>query len=326
MDAGSETMNGTELALQLLPARYLDLRCRERLRGAEELRFRIGQAPMMLLHGSEIPFADDLISENDLLRILEKATGASLHTAAPALSRGYISFHGLRIGVCGSAVIQNGQLSGFRSYTSLAVRIPRECRGVCDGVLRQLNADGIENLLIISSPGGGKTTALREIVRALSSRGRRIGLIDERCEIAACDAGRPQFALGAHCDVLSGLDKRAGSMMLLRGMNPEIIAMDEISQAEDLEAVREIIGCGVGLIATAHAAELEDLKKRPLYRLLLDEQVFSRLLIIRMEQGERQYDLRRLGNENRGTAGGDERVPLDRLSSDHDKKAGAAPP
>lgn len=309
-------MNGTELALQLLPPRCLTQCCREQIGSAEELRLRIGQPLMLLARGREFPVTEDQISENDLMRTLEKATGASLHTAAPALARGYISYHGLRLGVCGTAVVHEGRLSGFRHVSSLAIRIPRECRGICDGVLRQLRQSGFGNLLILSPPGGGKTTALREIVRCLSGQGRRIGLIDERFEIAASDAGQAQFNLGAHCDVISGVSKSEGAMLLLRGMNPELIAMDEITHPADIAAVREIIGCGVGLIATAHASGPEDLYRRPLYRAIADEQLFRDLLIIRMENGERSYYMRRGGGEAYRNSGGHGRLSRDQRRSD----------
>ncbi len=287
-------MNGTELALQLLPPRFLDRQGRESCARAEELRLRVGQPPMLLVRGKEFPFSDEMLSEEDLRRILEKATGASLHSVAPAMAKGYISYRGLRIGLCGAAVIQSGKVTGFRGCSSMAVRIPRECRGICDEVLQKLEGKRPVNLLILSPPGGGKTTALRELVRCLSLRGARVGLIDERCEIAACEGSRAQFDLGPHCDVLSGVPKAAGAMMLLRGMNPEIIAMDEITQAADLDAIREIVGCGVRLLATAHAASREDLRRRPLYRVLLDEHIFDCCVVIDVRAGERQLLLEEL--------------------------------
>lgn len=288
-------MNGTELAMQLLPPRYLDMRCRGILDGAEEIRMRIGQTLMMLRCGREYPLPGEAITEQELLRTLEKATGASLHTAATALSSGYISYHGIRIGVCGAVVVHEGRITGFRSFSSLAIRIPRECRGVCDSIFHELQKNRVANLLILSPPGIGKTTALRELIRCCSRQGIRVGVVDERWEIAASESGRSQFDLGAHCDVLSGVPKAQGAMMLLRAMNPQLIAMDEITQAEDLNAIREIVGCGVGLIATAHAADPDDLSRRPLYQALLDEQIFSDCIVIRMEGENRSYQLRRIG-------------------------------
>lgn len=287
-------MDGTERALQLLPTKCLDRRCRGMLAGAEEIRLRLGQAPTMLRAGREYPLPCEPIAESDLLRTLEKATGASLHTAAPALSRGFLSYHGLRIGVCGTAFEREGAVGGFRSYSSLAIRIPRECRGVCDEIFSRLEAAKPGNLLILSQPGMGKTTALRELIRRFSTQGTRVGVVDERWEIAAAETGRAAFDLGEHCDVLSGIPKAQAAMMLLRTMNPQMIAMDEITQPEDLNAIREIVGCGVRLLATAHASGPEELRRRPLYRTLLDEGLFQDCIRISMRGEERSYQLRRL--------------------------------
>ena len=287
-------MNGTELALQLLPRRCLDRHCREMLTGAEEIRLRIGQAPMILQNGREYPLHGEAVTEEELMRTLEKATGASLHTAAAALARGFISYHGLRIGVCGTAYQREDKVIGFRSFSSLAIRIPRECKGICHELYARLRKEQPDQLLILSPPGMGKTTVLRELIRCFSCDGLRIGVVDERWEIAASEQGRAQFDLGAHSDVLSGVPKAIAAMMLLRTMNPQIIAMDEITQPEDLDAIREIIGCGVRLIATAHAAGPEELGKRPLYRTMLEERLFEACIRISMQDGERRYELQRL--------------------------------
>ena len=149
-------MNGTELALQLLPRRCLDRHCREMLTGAEEIRLRIGQAPMILQNGREYPLHGEAVTEEELMRTMEKATGASLHTAAAALARGFISYHGLRIGVCGTAYQREDKVIGFRSFSSLAIRIPRECKGICHELYARLRKEQPDNLLILSPPGMGK--------------------------------------------------------------------------------------------------------------------------------------------------------------------------
>ncbi len=284
-------MDAHELAMQLLPTRFLDQRGRTRLQEAEEIRMRLGQPLFLLIAGREYALPGGPIEESELMRTLEIATDASLHSVSAAISGGYLSYRGLRIGVCGTAVMQEGELKGFRRYRSIAIRIPRECFGVCDGVLEQLDRRSWSNLLILSPPGVGKTTALRELIRRVSARGLRVGLVDERNEVAAVHGGRASFSLGPHCDVLSGVPKRTGAMMLLRGMNPELIAMDEITQREDLTAIREICGCGVRLLATAHAASASDLQRRPLYRELMQERIFPDVLKIRMSGGMRCYEL-----------------------------------
>ena len=286
-------MNGFETALRLLPGRYLQ-ECRGAVTGAEEFRLRVGQPLSFVLGGREHTLPGTALSREELSHTLEKATDASMHTALHALSRGYIQYKGLRIGVCGTAIMHEGRFGGYRSYSSLAIRIPRECRGVCDEVYVKLYSRGFQNTLLLSPPGGGKTTALRELIRKLSDSGRRVAVADERNELSAMDGATAQFDLGRHSDVIVGGSKAESAMMLLRGMNPEIIAMDEITQPEDLSAIRDICGCGVGLLTSVHASEPGDLKKRPLYRRLLAEQVFTRAVLIRCEAGVRRYEVRSL--------------------------------
>ena len=226
--------------------------------------------------------------------VLERATGASLHTVAEQICEGYISYHGVRIGICGTAIMRSGELTALKNYSSLAIRIPHEIRGMCESAVNTICTDGFESTLIISPPGGGKTTALREIIRRLSEKQYRLSVIDERNELSAVGQNEVGFSLGARSDVLTGVDKSSGAMMLLRGMNPQIIAMDEITNPCDVKAVLTIHGCGVKLLASAHAKDREDLCRRQLYKELLAIGVFRYLLIIGGGGSNRTYSVRRL--------------------------------
>ena len=142
--------------------------------------------------------------------------------------------------------------------------------------------------------GGGKTTLLRECVRRLSDQGLRISLMDERGEIAAVQNRTPQFDIGANTDIMTGGQKAACCMMLLRAMRPDVLAFDEISAPEDIEAIRIAAGCGVALLATAHAQSVGALRCRTLYRALLDEHIFRRAVCITRSGGARFYTLEEL--------------------------------
>ena len=287
-------MDGFEKAVYLLPEGLKQKAAAFRGTGIEELRLRIDRRPTVLRDGQEHAFSNERITERDILRLLEKATGASLHSAAAALSEGYLSYKGLRIGVCGEAVNHKGELAGFRHFSSAAIRVPRECRGVCDGIIRELYEGGFESTLLISRPGGGKTTALREFIRKLSDRGTRISVMDERNELSASDDGQAQFDLGAHTDVLTGAPKADGAMMMLRAMNPQILAMDEITKKEDIEAISQASGCGADILASAHASGLEELIRRPLYKELLMLGIFKNAVMISGVGAARRYTAERL--------------------------------
>jgi stage III sporulation protein AA len=234
------------------------------------------------------------VTRSDLHRILEKATGASLHAAANSLRAGFVSFQGLRIGVCGEAVYRDGQMSGLRNLSSLAIRIPHAYAADCGGVIKRLLQPQPQSVLICAPPGVGKTSLLRALIRRAAELSFRVGVIDERNDLSASLSGAAQFELGQGSDVLVGVRKAQAAMMLLRGMNPQIIAADEITQREDLAAVQEIVGCGVGLLATAHAASIEDLGRRPLYRELLSAGCFQAAIVIALHGDRREYSWRGL--------------------------------
>ena len=287
-------MDKVSQAIELLPREWQSSPLLSHASETEEIRLRVGREPSLLMNGEERVFAADLVTQAQLQRLMEKATGASMHSAASALAEGYVSFRGLRIGVCGTAVMREGRLSGFRELSSLAIRIPRECRGICGQAAGRLLREGFQSTLILGRPGDGKTTALRDLIRSLSDEGLRIGVVDERNELSAMDGGETHFDLGRCSDVLIGVPKSQGVMMLLRGMNPQILAMDEITRREDLEAVLQVSGCGAGLLATAHAERPDDLRRRGLYRKLLEQRVFTWTLLVSRGAGGRSYQLERL--------------------------------
>lgn len=280
-------MKAFEQALQLLPDE-LEAKISSS-HEPEELRLRMGRKPTALYGGAEKQIGNKDVNESSIRKILERATGASLHSHSDELRHGYINYHGLRIGVCGEAVIQNGAVTGFRTISSLNIRIPREIHGICENVLDRYRKNGADSTLIVSPPGCGKTTALRELIRRISDDGHRISVIDERGELSAAEVGVNGFDLGSHSDVLINVPKDEGAIMILRSMNPEYIAMDEITSPADLEAIMKITGCGVKLLATAHGNSMDELKKRPLYAKLLAMDVFRYIVTIKCRNGVRSY-------------------------------------
>ncbi|MDY5564704.1 MAG: stage III sporulation protein AB [Candidatus Limivicinus sp.] len=287
-------MDSFETACQLLPT---PLRRRMETftgRHPEEIRLRLLRPPSLVINGRELELPGDRLSENELNQVLERATGASLHAAMPGIVSGYIGYKGLRIGLCGSGIMNHGQLAGFRDFSSLAIRLPRECRGICNGFIDRLTQSGLENTLIVSPPGLGKTTLLRELIRVLSDRGTRVAVLDERNELSASTGGKQHFDLGRCSDVLVGVPKGTGVGMLLRGMNPQVIAMDEISAGEEKQVIERIIGCGVSILASAHGRDRHDMLRRPMYRELFEMGAFSNVLTISRDGENRRYSLERL--------------------------------
>lgn len=184
----------------------------------------------------------------------------------------------------------------LRGLSSASIRIARQVKGAADGLLPRLCRGGrLTDTLILAPPGLGKTTLLRDLIRQVSDgidcEPLRVALADERGEVAALYQGLPQLDVGARTDVLDGCPKARGLMLLLRAMNPQVLAVDEITAPEDVAALVSAAGCGVTLLATAHGAGREDLSRRKLYRGLLEEGVFRRLVRIRREAGRRIYEV-----------------------------------
>ena len=125
----------------------------------------------------------------------------------------------------------------------------------------------------------------------VGSKTGKVVIVDERGEIAVCCKARPQMELGNHTDVLSLCPKATGIMMVLRGMNPQLIAVVEITAAEDIRAMCLAANCGVGLLASIHAASAEELTQKPLFEELLRAKVFRRCVSIRKEGGRRTYEV-----------------------------------
>lgn len=282
-------MNTYEKAIELLPQRMLTTQSRILASEAEELRLRAGRRATALVKGVETPISDALVGSDDLNCVIERATSASVHTAQSSIAKGFINCAGgIRIGLCGTGVIDRGEVAGMRAISSLAIRIPHEIRGCGQAAIDRLAASS-GNVLILSPPGYGKTTFLRECIRQMSDAGQRVSVADERGELAAVYRGIPQFDLGKSSDVMSDVPKAQAVMMLLRAMNPQVIAMDEISSPEDIGAAETASGCGVRIIATAHAAGRSELQVRPIYKKLLEHGMFGSLIVIKSCCGVRSY-------------------------------------
>ena len=212
---------------------------------AEELRLRVGQPMTVLLSEGEHLLPQEggqtIVTQSDLEQLCDGVTGYSRYAAGETLRCGYLTAQGgFRIGLCGTVVLQEGKSRNLRDFSSAVIRISRERTGLAKPLLPQLMNEGtICSTLLLSPPGLGKTTLLRDLVRQLSDGAPdrpayRVAVADERGELAVMHQGRPQMAIGCHTDVLDGCPKAQAIPILLRAMNPQIIAVDEVTTPEDL--------------------------------------------------------------------------------------------
>ena len=286
-------MDLKKTALELLPVELRTDCERFPLKDYEEIRLRLGKPVKLLWAGKEYDTHSPSVSSEHLNRVLEKATGASLHSVSDRLKNGFITYRGIRIGLGGNAVTRNGEIYTFSRYTSLNLRIPHPFCGSLKTQADTVCAEG-SGVLIVSPPGGGKTTALRELIRLISDKGNRVSVVDDREELFPYVEEGEVYERGECTDVISGADKERAALMLLRTMNPEYIALDEISKKQEINAVREICGCGVRIISTAHGTNIAEMQKRQTYRELFEEKIFTHILEIHSADGKREFSLKRI--------------------------------
>ncbi len=263
--------------------------------GIEEIRLRAGRPPSVKGLGGERPLEMAAVTAQELREVLSRAARYSVHSYAESLRHGFVTLAGgHRLGVCGTAAEENGQVIGVRGLSSVNLRIARQITGVDAQIAPWIGDGAPQSVLLVSPPGLGKTTLLREWVRLVSDKGYTVAVADERSEIAALSDGVPQFEVGRCTDVLENCSKKQAALMLLKTMSPALLAFDEITAPEDVEAVSLCAHCGTAVLASAHAADVDDLRRRPLYRALLALDVFRHAVVIERKNNKRCYRMERL--------------------------------
>ena len=247
------------------------------IEGLQEIRLRAGRPLLLSYQGQELALNCDgmlsghvekdacIVTGEEIAETLEYISGYSLYAFSEELKQGFLTVPGgHRVGLSGRIVMEGDTVSCIRHISFLNIRLAHQLRGCADLVLPYLfSEEGFCNTLIISPPGCGKTTLLRDIIRQLSDGSERqagmtVGVVDERSEIAGSYLGVPQNDIGIRTDVLDCCPKRQGMMMLLRSMAPQVIAVDEIGGREDREALEYVKNCGCRLLATMHGYSFED--------------------------------------------------------------------
>lgn len=254
----------------------------------EEIRIRIG-LPIILKYSNKSIVLEYKTTQSDLLDILEKICENSIYSYQNQICNGYITIiGGHRVGITGSVVMQNGKIVNINNISSLNFRIARQVLGCSNELLKYIidyENNTIYNTLVVSPPGSGKTTILRDTIRQISNgigdfEGKTIGIVDERNEISAMYKGISQNDIGIRTDVLENIPKSIGMKMLVRSMAPQIICADEIGSLEDIEAIKYIVCSGVKGIFTAHGANLQELQLNPELKKLLDSYAFKRMVFL----------------------------------------------
>ena len=279
----------------------------------QEIRVRAGR-PVLLCGGAGTQFLREdgalearpgpgslCLERREVEECFRRICGDSVYSHQNEIRNGYLTLRGgHRAGICGTAVLENGRIETLREVSSLNLRIAREVKGCASGLLARLGAGIREGLLLAGPPSSGKTTLLRDLARQLSLPEygcRRVALVDERGELAACCLGTPQNDVG-FCDVLDGYPKGEGILQAVRALSPDYIVCDEIGGEGDCAAVRAGLHAGAAAIASIHAAGAGSLMSRRQARELLQTGAFGWVALLggretpcRLERLERAGDL-----------------------------------
>ncbi|MFS0863386.1 stage III sporulation protein AA [Fredinandcohnia sp. 179-A 10B2 NHS] len=264
----------------------------ERIEKMEEIRIRVSRPLEIICNGLPI-FHSYVVSSEDAVQLLNKLGQYSIYTLEEELKRGYVTIQGgHRVGLAGKVITEHGSVKAIRDVTSFNIRIAKQKIGIANQLSPYLFDKYWRNTIIIGPPQTGKTTLLRDIARMISSgsESRRIpalkvGIVDERSEIAGCVKGVPQVKLGPRVDVLDACPKAEGMMMMIRSMSPDVLIVDEIGREEDSQAIMEAVNAGVSLIVTAHGHQVSDLLKRPSLEGIVKSGVFERYVELSRTKG-----------------------------------------
>lgn len=256
----------------------------------QEIRLRSFKAVCVLVNGINMyvckngkltkDINEDLLtaSHSDIINCFHSVCNYSVYSHQNEIKNGFVTFKGgHRVGVAGCAVINDGKMSGIRDIFSLNIRVAKEFIGAADELLYKLgkNLDGI---LIAGKPACGKTTLLRDIARQLSLR-KKISVVDQRGEIASVCAGISYYNLG-NSDILTGYPKEIGILQSIRCLSPDIIICDEIGTKEETLAIEQGLNAGVGIIASVHCSNMEELRRRPQIKKLLSTGAFDKVVLM----------------------------------------------
>ena len=213
-------------------------------------------------------------------KIVMRACSHSLYTVTDTLKRGFISVKGgLRLGVCGEGVMTDKTLVSVKNFSSVNIRLPHEVKGFASNLFPKLVGSGIKNAIVVSPPGAGKTTLLRDLCRLISDRGFCVLLCDEKYEMAACLNGAPTLDVGACTDVISGVDKPRVFQMGIANMRPDVIITDELFPS-DMESVARATTCGIAVIASVHAENIDQLRLKRDWRAIMEQGLFDSYVVL----------------------------------------------
>lgn len=263
-----------EQLYSMLGANICDILCQSGAPHIEELRLHAGRIATVTCASRNYP-TSLILSSEELGEIFRRLCGSSLYTHRQTISQGYVTLRGgIRVGICGHASMENGSVMGVRDISGLILRIPHIVSVETDPLLPHLLSQSNipHSMLLYAPPSVGKTTLLASLTRVLSSYPYHIRtvVIDTNEELGALLDGSHY-----HLDILSGFPRRIGMEIAVRNLGAQLLICDEIGNEQDADAILFAANCGVSMLATTHAAEIDELLQRPLIQRLLKHRPFK---------------------------------------------------
>lgn len=270
----------------------------------QEIRLRTGKPLMLTYEGIERECREVIPDKQDIEQIFQWLCGYGVYAYQEEIAKGYLTIQGgHRVGIGGQVLFDlTGKVNHMKYVSSMLIRVSHQVMGVADPILDKLYVNNrLQSTLILSPPGCGKTTLLRDLVRQVSDgnvhgAGQNVSIIDEREELASAYMGVPSMDVGKRSDVICGCEKSIAMEMCLRALGPEVVAVDEIYSEKDLEAIKRLNGCGCAILATHHADSYAEFLKKSFGSEAMGAQIFKRFVILGKEAG--RYMIKTVLKEN----------------------------
>lgn len=256
--------DGLERFIQLNRTKLneIRIRCNKPIRALVEGKWQI-----VTYKGTSI-----VANKSQIVQIVKSACENSIYAYNDTIKKGYVTtMDGIRLGICGKCITSEGDVFTITDFTSLCIRFPNQIIGCSTEIYKLVCNENIKNTLIISPPGAGKTTALRDLARLISiNTYQNILIIDEREEIY-----NESYDLGETCDILQNCDKKFGFFSAIRNLCPNVIIVDELSNENDAYGIEFAIASGVKVIASVHGNNYNDILKKRYLKKIVENKYFD---------------------------------------------------
>lgn len=258
----------------------------------QEIRLRTGQPITVLYKGEEVLLPRRMerkhkVLQDEIRETVEYICNYSLYAYENELRQGFVTVEGgHRIGLAGQVILENGRVKNMKYISSINIRVSHEVINCADPIFPYITRQReLYHTLIISPPRCGKTTLLRDLIRQVSDgnrwvKGCTVGVVDERSELGGCYLGQAQNNLGMRTDILDCCPKAEGMIMLIRSMAPQVIAVDEIGDFEDIHSIEYAMHCGCRMVATVHGASIAEIQKKPFFEQMIKQKRFERYVVL----------------------------------------------